>query len=109
MGGSTFSPTVTYWRKLLEGQTASIYELPLKFEPVEKLSVACVWPSIRVEKRLIRDSRARFGASRAGLCSHERACIAFFNRLVSSRKLIFTILHESALGRLHKFLYCPLV
>jgi hypothetical protein len=60
-------------------------ELPRRSEPVEKLSVAYVWPSIQVEKRLFRGSKARFGASRAGLCSHERAWIEFFNRLTSSR------------------------
>ena len=35
-----------------------------------------------VEKHLFQGAIGRFGASRAGLCSHKRAWIEFFNRLV---------------------------
>ncbi len=60
-------------------------ELPTRLQAVEKppllLSVL-----VLVQKHLFRGSKARFGASRAGLCSHERAWTEFFNKLVSSRK-----------------------
>jgi peptidoglycan hydrolase-like protein with peptidoglycan-binding domain len=46
---------------------------------------------MRVQKRLFRDSKARSGASSAGLCSHHRAWVAFFNRLGCSQKFARSI------------------
>jgi hypothetical protein len=71
----------------LEGGLTLFSWLPRRCEPVEKLPRRCFRFSIRVQKRLFRSSKARFGASRAALCSQKRAWIEFFNRLVSSRQL----------------------
>jgi hypothetical protein len=55
-------------------------ELPGISQPVEKVAGARLWPLIRPQKR-------HFVAFGVGLCTHKRAWIEFYNRLLPSRQL----------------------
>jgi hypothetical protein len=68
-------------RRIMSGLPL-ITQLPRGCQAVEKLSVACLWPSIRLRK----PETLHFGALKADLGTADEPGSGFFNTLVSSRK-----------------------